>query len=212
MANDIFTIGHSTQPIDHFIRLLQSHRINALADVRSSPFSRHSPQFSRDALRASLKAAGIKYVFLGKELGARSEDDHCYVGSKVSYALLAKTGLFQQGIQRIFDGASSFRIALMCAERDPLDCHRTILVSRELVARGSPVSHILFDGRIETHSDAISRLVQRLHLCETDMFRSYADTINEAYAIQGDAIVYDRNGQHATSHHDEGTHSSKDGP
>lgn len=193
--NDILTIGHSTQAIDQFIRLLHSHRVTALADVRSSPFSRHNPQFNRDSLRASLKDAGIKYVFLGKELGARSRDDHCYVGTKVSYARLAQTQLFQRGIQRLLDGAALHRIALMCAERDPVDCHRTILIGRELCAQGASVSHILADGQLEAQSDAIGRLVERLQLGGIDMFRSYSDAIDQAYAMQEDAIAFDRDAQ-----------------
>lgn len=197
--NDILTIGHSTQPVEEFVRLLQSHDVTALADVRSSPFSRHNPQFNRDALRATLKQVGVKYVFLGKELGARCEDEYCYVGNKVNYARLAQTELFQKGIQRVIEGAALHRIALMCAERDPLDCHRTILVSRELVARDAHVAHILSDGRLEEHSDSMSRLVKRLRLGGSDMFRSYVETVDEAYAIQGDAIAYDRDSRRVTS-------------
>lgn len=115
-----------------------------------------------------------------------------------------------RGIQRVLDGAARYRIALMCAERDPLDCHRTILVARELVARGEHVGHILSDGELEEHSNAMGRLVKRLRLGETDLFRSYADTVDDAYAIQGDAIAYDRDTQRATSPHDEETHLTGD--
>lgn len=203
MNSEILTIGHSTQSISDFLALLAQQHVTALADVRSAPYSRHNPQFNRESLSAALKDKGIKYVFLGKELGARSDDECCYVDNKVSYALLAKTKLFQKGIARILEGASSYRVALMCAEKDPLDCHRTILVARELVRRGEGVSHILSDGRLESHADAISRLVRRLGIGAADMFRSQESTIEEAYEIQGEAIAYERNAPRRPLMHDE---------
>jgi uncharacterized protein (DUF488 family) len=207
MNGEIYTVGHSTQSGEQFVRLLQKHGVTAIADVRSAPYSRHNPQFNREELRATLKAQGIRYVFLGKELGARSDDECCYVGDKVKYALLAKTQLFQSGIARVLDGAEFHKIALMCAEKDPLDCHRTILVARELVKCGCGVTHILADGSLESHDDAISRLVKRLDLGEEDMFRSWANTVAEAYEMQGDRIAYDRKAYRAV-----GTKSSESLP
>lgn len=192
MNSEIYTVGHSVQSIERFVGLLQRSEITAIADVRSAPYSRHNPQFNREDLRSSLKAAGIKYVFLGKELGARSDDECCYVNDKVQYALLAKTKLFRSGLTRLLDGATTLKIALMCAEKDPLDCHRTILVGRELVNCGCRLEHILADGSIETQEDAEARLVKRLGLGGQDMFRSWDNTVREAYDIQGDRIAYDR--------------------
>jgi uncharacterized protein (DUF488 family) len=192
MTHNIYTIGHSTQPVERFVSLLLRHGITAVADVRSAPYSRHNPQFNREELRTVLKEKGIKYVFLGKELGARSDDDCCYVDEKVQYSLLAKTPLFQSGIGRIIDGAESHKIALMCAEKDPLDCHRTILVARELVNIGCRLIHILVDGSLESHSEAISRLIERFGISKDDMFRSYDIAISEAYEKQADLIAYDR--------------------
>lgn len=192
MNSDIFTIGHSTQSSTQFLQRLKRHAITAVADVRSAPYSRHNPQFNREELRNTLKAEGIRYVFLGKELGARSDDECCYVNDKVQYRLLAQTNLFRAGIARVVEGAESFRIALMCAEKDPLDCHRTILVARELVKLGRNVKHILADGSLETHSHAMSRLINQLGFSGQDMFRSAEETINEAYDKQADRIAYDR--------------------
>lgn len=192
MNSDIFTIGHSTQTSTQFLQRLKRHAITAVADVRSAPYSRHNPQFNREELRSALKAEGIRYVFLGKELGARSDDECCYVNEKVQYHLLAQTKLFQAGISRVIEGAESFKIALMCAEKDPLDCHRTILVTRELVKLGRNVKHILADGSLETHSHAMSRLVDQLGISDQDMFRSSEETVNEAYDKQADRIAYDR--------------------
>src|SRR5687767_4784038 len=117
MGKEIFTVGHSIHPIDRFINLLVRNQIEVVADVRSSPFSKFNPQFNRDELQASLKHAGIRYVFLGKELGARSDDPACYVAGKVQYERLARTPLFQAGVDRAMEGSGKFRVALMCAEK-----------------------------------------------------------------------------------------------
>jgi uncharacterized protein (DUF488 family) len=95
-----------------------------------------NPQFNRETFAWEAEKAGITYVFLGRELGARSEDPGCYVEGKVQYNLLARTPLFQIGIGRVVQGVSTHTVALMCAEKDPLDCHRAILVCRHLVDRG----------------------------------------------------------------------------
>ena len=106
-----------------------------------SVYSRMNAQFNREALRDLLKATNIAYVFLGRELGARSEDPECYVQGRVQYDRLARAALFQQGLTRVLQGREQHRIALLCAEKDPLTCHRGILVSRELAARGVDVEH-----------------------------------------------------------------------
>ena len=93
-------------------------------------------QFNRETLKQHLRRAGIAYVFLGKELGARSEDPSCYVNGKVQYELPAETDLFRQGVDRVRIGMHKYRLVLMCAEKDPLDCHRTILVARHVFALG----------------------------------------------------------------------------
>lgn len=190
MNSVIYTVGHSTQSIEQFVQLLLMHKITAIADVRSAPYSRYNPQFNREELSQSLKLQDIQYVFLGKELGARSDEDCCYVDGRVNYSILAKTKLFQHGIERVVEGVKSHKIALMCAEKDPLDCHRTILVSRELINHGYSVAHILSDGLIELHEDAMLRLVERLGLSEVDLFRSVSLTIEDAYETQGRRIAY----------------------
>jgi uncharacterized protein (DUF488 family) len=195
----IYTIGHSTQPLERFIPLLRQHGITAVADVRSSPYSRVNPQFNREPLRAALREAGISYVFMGDELGARSKDPSCYRDGKVDYALLARTELFQSGLDRVRKGAMTHRIALMCAEKDPLDCHRTILVSRKLAEQGVSVSHILADGSIESHDEAMSRLMQMVRVGENDLFRSREDSLREAYRKRGEEIAYQTEDEHRQS-------------
>ncbi len=186
----IYTIGHSTHAIEWFIQLLRSHAITALGDVRSAPYSRRNPQFNREPLGEALKEAGISYVFLGEDLGARSKDPSCYRDGRVDYELLARTELFHSGLERVREGARTHRIALMCAEKDPLDCHRTILVARNLVEQGVTVSHILSDGSVESHDQSMSRLMQMLRIGENDLFRSREDAIQDAYRKRSEAIAY----------------------
>ena len=169
---------------------MKQHRISAIADVRSVPYSRRHPQFNRAELAEALKVHRIAYVFLGKELGARTNDSACYEDGRVSYRLLSKTSLFKSGIARVRDGNRRKVIALMCAERDPLDCHRTILVARELVEGGAVVAHILADGQIESHSAAIARLSEKLKLPEPDMVSTAKELEEQAYASQEQRIAY----------------------
>ncbi len=190
MSTAVYTIGHSTHPIERFIKLLNMHSIAAICDVRSAPYSRMNPQFNREPLRDTLKEAGIAYVFLGEELGARSKDPSCYRHGRVDYELLARTELFHSGLERVREGVRTHRIALMCAEKDPLDCHRTILVARNLVEQGVTVSHILSDGSVESHDQSMSRLTQMLRIGENDLFRSREDAIRDAYRQRGEAIAY----------------------
>jgi uncharacterized protein (DUF488 family) len=176
--------------VEEFVSLLNRHQITAVCDVRSSPYSRVNPQFNRESLKASLRNAGIAYVFLGKELGARSDDSSCYEHGKVRYERLAATEEFRDGLRRVREGTGKFRVALMCAEKDPLECHRTILVARHLESEGIEVQHILSNGRLEAHASAMSRLLQNLRIPEDDMFRSRAEILNEAYRMQGERIAY----------------------
>jgi uncharacterized protein (DUF488 family) len=188
--NQVLTIGHSTHSFETFAELLKQHGVTALADVRSAPFSRFNPQFNKHALAADLKLCGIKYVFLGKELGARSKDPSCYENGRVRYSRLARTEQFQQGIARLLRGAQDHRIALMCAEREPLECHRTLLVARALDEKGVSVAHILGDGRLETHHAAMERLLDVAGLPHDDLFRSREELINQALARQEEKVAY----------------------
>jgi uncharacterized protein (DUF488 family) len=198
-SNTIFTIGHSTHSQERFIALLRQHGITALCDVRSNPFSRANPQFNLDELKQVLPGHGTGYVFLGKELGARSDDPACYQGGKVQYDLLARTELFQQGLARIQAGMSKgFRIALMCAEKEPLECHRTILVARHLAALGIDVQHIHANGNLEGHTDALRRLAQMVDVPEQDIFhRTPEELLDDAYRRQENRIAYELEGTSA---------------
>lgn len=190
MSLVVFTIGHSTHPVEHFIGLLELHRIDAVADVRSSPYSKLNPQFNREDLSQSLEGHEIHYVFLGQELGARSADPACYVGEQVQYDRLAETKLFGIGIDRVKKGAMKHRVALVCSEKEPIQCHRTILVSRRLIEQGLEVRHVLEDGSVETHAMAMTRLMQSLKMAPTDLFRTEQELLTEAYERQASKIAY----------------------
>lgn len=194
----LYTIGHSDHTLEAFLALLRAHAIGAIADVRSQPYSRRHPQFSRESLQTALRDAGIRYVFLGRECGARTEDRSCYEAGQVQYERLAQTAPFQAGIERVRSGAQRYRVALMCAERDPLTCHRSILVSRELVAQGLEVTHILADGALETQAQALQRLREQLGMQQPDLFHDEAELEALAYRRQGERIAYTQpEGTHA---------------
>lgn len=190
LENAVYTVGHSTHSIERFVELLQGAGVTAVADVRSQPFSRYNPQFNRDALMEALPARGIAYVFVGKELGARSDDPTCYDHGQVRYGRLAKTAAFKAGIERVMAGTRKYRVALMCAEKEPLECHRTLLVGRALHEQGVDVAHIHADGVIEPYDDAMIRLLDITGLPREDLFRSLKDLQDEALMRQEQRVAY----------------------
>lgn len=191
-SNILYTIGHSNHKIEDFISLLKRHKVTCIADVRSAPYSRYCPQFNKDALAAALGAAGVAYMFLGKELGGRPSDSSCYEDGCVNFQRVAEREEFKQGIERLVAEASKHNIALMCAEKDPLQCHRTILISRYLKEHNIHIKHILEDGSIEDNRDAERRLIKTLKI-EPTLFepaKSEADMIEQAYNQQAQKISY----------------------
>ena len=186
----IYTVGHSTHTFDQLLCLLRQHEITAVADVRSQPYSRLNPQFNREPFKISLRESGLLYVFLGAELGARTDDASCYVNGKIQYEILARTASFQRGIERLRQGTEKNRIVIMCAEKEPLACHRTILISRHLREQNISVRHILDNGILEDHDASIERLLKLLGLAEPDMFRSREELVSLAYTLQGEKIAY----------------------
>ena len=154
----IYSIGHSNHSTEVFLKLLRVHAIDAVADVRSQPYSRYSPHFSREAFAAALGREGIRYVFLGEQLGGRPRDGAFYdAEGHVLYGLLAASEAFLDGIERLEAEASLRRVAIVCAEEDPLHCHRRLLVARALDDRGAEIRHIRRDGRVEGEGDLRER-------------------------------------------------------
>lgn len=157
----LFSIGHSNQPIEDFVRLLTMHRVEVLVDVRSHPYSRYSPHFNARALEAAMMQAEITYLYLGKELGGRPEGSEFYdADGYVLYARLARSPAFLAGIRRLEQGVRRYRIAIACSEEDPSGCHRRLLIGRVLAERGIQLLHIRADGRVQTESDLTPDHVQ----------------------------------------------------
>lgn len=200
-AKAVFTVGHSNHPLEGFVALLLQHGVTALADVRSVPHSRRHPHFNRAALAAALETRGIDYVFLGRELGGRTSDPALHEHGRVSYERILRTEQFRTGIDRVLRGAARHSIVLMCAEREPLDCHRTLLVARALDLRGLEILHIHADGRLERHADAMDRLVEKFNLhAGGDLFRgprSRAELVAEAMTRQARKVAYPDSGMDA---------------
>jgi uncharacterized protein (DUF488 family) len=177
----ILTVGHSAHTCDRFLELLRGAGVTAVADVRTAPRSRRFPHFDREALEARLRADGLAYVFLGEELGGRPRDPRCYRDGVADYERMAATEAFRRGLERVIEGAKRYRIALMCAEQDPLDCHRCLLVARAIEARSVPVGHILPDGAIVSHSQIEERLLAMSGRREGDLFQSREERLASAY-------------------------------
>ena len=191
-AADVLTIGHSNHAVADFLALLRQHAVSAVADVRSAPYSRFNPQFNRETLRRALTDADIAYVYLGRELGGRSDDPACYRDGRICYDRVAETQNFKDGLRRLETGMAEHRIALMCAEKEPLHCHRTLLVSQALDVDGVHVSHIHADGRLESHASAMDRLLATVRLpAEGDLLaQPRADLVAAAIRWQTERVGY----------------------
>jgi uncharacterized protein (DUF488 family) len=152
----LYTIGHSTHSLEKFLELLQMHEITTIADVRSVPQSRFSPQFNRKNLQESLPQIGCRYIFLGKELGGKRTEKECYAGldDKTVIAL----PIFKEGCERLLQEVTEQRVAIMCSEKDPKKCHRAYWVSRALRDRLT-ILHILADGSTITHKELGRQLI-----------------------------------------------------
>jgi uncharacterized protein (DUF488 family) len=150
----LFSIGHSNHALERFLDLLRQHRIEVLVDARSHPYSRFAPHFDKSSLKEAVSKAGIKYLFLGRELGGRPDGDEFYdKEGHVLYGRVAEASLFLDGIERLENGIANYRIALMCSEENPSACHRRLLVGRVLAARGIQLEHIRGNGRVQTEAE-----------------------------------------------------------
>ena len=189
--NPILTIGHSKHALQRFIALLQGAHVTAIADVRSAPVSRFSPHFNKDRLAASLAECGMAYVFLGKELGGRPELPDLFTGGVADYEKMAALPSFRSGLERLITGAEGHRIAVMCAEADPLDCHRCLLVGRALAGEGVEVGHILATGEVVSQAEIEDRLLALAGLADGDLLAASRDErLAEAYRARAGKAAY----------------------
>jgi len=188
----IYSVGHSNLEADKFVTILQSFSIDVVVDVRSAPYSKYCPQFNKETIAQVLKSSGIKYLFLGKELGARPTDRSCYVDDIVSFEELKLSDFFQRGISRLLDGIEKHNIAIMCSERKPINCHRAILISRVLTEKGISVKHILSETESLDQKDLEAMLLKKFKIEKTlfDTAPSKQLNIEEAYKKQENLICY----------------------
>jgi uncharacterized protein (DUF488 family) len=180
----IKTIGHSNHPLERFIDLLKAGGVALLVDVRSMPYSRRFPQFGKERLAKSLAEAGITYLHEGASLGGKPEGGG-------SYDALAATPAFKDALGRLIGRAQDTSLCLMCAEKEPIDCHRTVLVSRRLAERGAAIDHLLADGGTRPHREVEEALLARTggpDLFEADLFEDRAARLARAYGLRERAM------------------------
>lgn len=155
----LHTIGYGARTLEELVAALKAHRIEYLLDVRSSPYSKFKPEFTKEALEAALKARGIRYVFVGDTLGGQPRDPDCYTDGKVDYEKVRQQPFFQAGLERLRKAYEQrLRAALMCSEGRPEQCHRSKMIGEALAAAGIPVAHIDEDGHLLTQTQVMNRL------------------------------------------------------
>lgn len=160
LASPVFTIGHSNLEAEALLGILARHSVTHLCDVRSRPASSRFPQFNREPLEEALAHAKIWYEFFGEELGGRPEDPRAYRSDGlVDYAARRRSRGFQAGLDRVIELARANVLALMCAEEDPLECHRFLMISPSLVEAGIHPQHIRRSGLLESQREAEDRLL-----------------------------------------------------
>lgn len=198
MTTKVYTIGHSTHGINYFIDLLKTHGINCVVDVRTLAASRFNPQYNKNKLSATLKEQGITYIHMPEEFGARHTDPSLLTNGRVDFDKVRKSTSFNKGIERLRHGLNKgFSIALMCAEADPLECHRFSLISFALRDEFE-VYHILKDKSVITNLELEQELLKKYkkQLLTSDMFQSahtYEERVRAAYKLQGEEIGYSVN-------------------
>ena len=194
-AKTIFTLGHSNLEPERFLALLAQASVELVADVRSLPQSARFPQFSQAALENILRSENIAYKFFGEELGGRPDDPAAYFDDgRVNYPARRRSYAFQAGLERLLGLAEEKAVALLCAEEDPLDCHRFLMISPELVAAGPPPVHLRKDGSRETQEAAENRLLAAqgfAGVAANTLFpEARAEALEKAYELQAQRAAF----------------------
>ena len=197
-TKELYSIGHSNISAEAFINLLKAHNITCVVDVRSAPYSKYVPQFNKDEFKKTLAVQEIQYVPMGEEFGARRSDPSLYNGKGyLDFEATAKSAVFLKGIERIAKGMlDGYRIALMCTEQNPLDCHRFSLVARSFAQFGFCVKHILQDGTLQTQEQVEDALLDA-YFPQRAMVGLFEDgnenrgqLVAQAYALKNEEIGY----------------------
>ncbi|RME95151.1 MAG: DUF488 domain-containing protein [Verrucomicrobia bacterium] len=183
-APPIHTVGYGARSVAELIELLQTYRIEFVIDVRTAPYSRFKPEFSKEPLAQRLQEAGLRYLFMGDTLGGQPKDPRCLVDGKVDYARVREQAFFKAGLARLKKAHEQRRrVALLCSEGRPEECHRSKLIGEALAAEGIPVCHIDEDGRLLTHTEVIDRLTRG----QLDLFGGPAFTSRKRYGPKPDS-------------------------
>jgi len=186
---DLLTAGHSNHPLERFLELLKSASVRCVVDVRSRPFSRRFPWFSQPRLAGHLQSRGIAYAASGDTLGGRPTDPSLLRDGMADYAAVAQTARFRGGLGHVIGLGREQCVCLMCAEREPLDCHRCLLIARALAEQDLAIGHILADGSIESHAATEDRLLA-LTKTGADLFVDRRAQVAEAYRRRARGVAF----------------------
>ena len=188
----LYTIGYSAFEPVNLIRLLNERSIGAVADVRSTPYSSRFREYNREQLQALLRRNRIHYLYLGKELGARPDKPELYSNGRADFRKMAATESFREACQRIRNGLSKMSICLLCAEKDPIQCHRTVLICHNFLKLypAANISHILADGGIESQEQTDLRIMRKHDLLREHLLMDFEQRMEEAYRKQEEEVAY----------------------
>lgn len=195
-----YTIGHSNHPIEDFIQTLKKFQIKCIIDVRTVPVSTYMPHFNRENLETWLEREGIEYKYLGNMIGGRYTDPTLLDSrGSVDYEKVEQRSIFQAGIDQVCQIIDAGKTAaLMCSEKDPLDCHRFVLVSKALTKKRVFIDHIVFEGTTGTDGKLIGTLVSNSDLEKKlrGMYKSHNDMDNEMlYRRRNKEVAFNINGK-----------------
>ncbi len=159
--NTLYTFGYGNLEIKEFLKIIKKNDIEVICDIRSQPYSSYKPEYSKEPLKEFLNENSIKYLFMGDNLGGRIDDKDCYEDNQINYEVLSQKKIFQEGLDRLLEGLKKYSVAIMCSEKEPEKCHRTLLVSRFVKNRHGNILHIHHNDTLEKHSDFENRIVEQ---------------------------------------------------
>jgi len=199
MTSNLYTIGHSTFTVEEVLKKLTDNNIEYLMDVRSYPYSKFASQFNREPFSRFLEEHGVHYFFMGNRFGARPADRTLYTNGVLDFEKVRETSFYKEGEDSILKGlAHGVTMAFMCTEKDPMDCHRAIMVARGFALQGFPVVHIMADGSLTSQEDLDERLLRKYRdrfvmptLFSYDSYEmSKEDMLKQAYRWRNEEIGY----------------------
>ncbi len=198
MERTLLSIGHSQHRVDFFISLLKSHNVNYILDVRSIPYSQFAADYNRERIKAALQSNGIKYAFMGNYFGARPTDTSLYSpNGYLDFDKVADSLNFRKAFDSVAKGVEQgYKIAFMCTEKDPIECHRAILVTNAFFKAGYSIEHIMPDNTVQTQQDINERLLD-MYYSDRNQLSLFASEnlsaeqyLSEAYKKQNEKIGY----------------------